>query len=193
MKLAFLDTETTGLNPETAAVLELAIIRRDEETGAESRWYTLIRPTEEEISHAEAKALEINKFSWERWKNAPTMEEMGQQILDLLDGHVLVGHNIGFDEQMLNATLRRHGFNKSVPFTKIDTQTLVMEHLFPLGLKYKGMDKVRKYLGWSMVGAHTAMKDTEDCMHLFDMLWRLSPIDRLILKLRIKLGLTAVS
>ena len=49
-----------------------------------------------------------------------------------------------------------------------------------MGLERVGMDAIRDFLGWSTEGAHTAMKDAEDAMNLFDLLWRSPPerVDR---------------
>ena len=66
-----------------------------------------------------------------------------------------------------------------------------MEHLFPLGLKRASLDSVRGFLGWSMESAHTAMKDTEDALTLFDLLWRMTPWRRFRLRMRLYFSSTA--
>ena len=169
--LCFVDTETTGLDPTVAEVIEIAIIRREPD-GKESRYYTLVLP--ENIEEASPKALEINGYAENptRWKDAPPMSKVGPQILAFLEGGVLVGHTVAFDGRMLAAHLKRAGVEGRVPYYKIDTVTLVYEHLFPKGLKRASMGADREFLGWSAEGAHTASKDTDDAMRLFDLLWR---------------------
>lgn len=181
MKLAFIDTETTGLNPDTSTVVEFAVITTDEKGSELTVWQTKIKPTQKELEDANPKALAVNGFSVEKWKDAPSMAEIGPSILSILEGHTLVGHNVGFDETMLNASLSRSGITKQVPYRKIDTQILVMEHLFPLGLKKASMDSVRRFLGWSESGSHTAMKDAQDAMKLFRLLWRVGWAGKLVL------------
>jgi DNA polymerase-3 subunit epsilon len=175
--IIFLDTETTDLDPDTSAVIEVGMIRREKD-GTETRFHTLIKPTEQELADAHPKALEINGYSADpsRWGDAPAMSEAGPQIVAFAeDVNTICGHNVGFDENMLKAAFKKHGVDGRIPYHKIDTVTLAYEHLFPLGLKSASLDRIRDFLGWSREGAHTAMKDTEDAMKLFNLLWRMTP------------------
>lgn len=174
MKLSIIDTETTGLDPQTSVVLEFAAIIVDNGVVV-SRYETKIKPTEQELQYAHPKALEKNGYTDEAWADAPTVEQVACDIITLLDGCVLVGHNVAFDETMLKANFAAHGITGRIPYHKIDTITLAYEHLTPLGLKSVSLDRVRDFLGWSKDGAHTAMKDVEDTKRLFDLLWRMTP------------------
>ncbi len=174
MKLAIIDSETTGLDPQTSVVLEFAAIIVED--GIEvARYETKIKPTEQELQYAHPKALEVNGYTEEAWADAPTVDEVAYDIITLLDGCTLVGHNVAFDETMLKAHFASHGIKGRIPYHKIDTITLTYEHLTPLGLKSASLDRVRDFLGWSKDGAHTAMKDVEDTKQLFDLLWRMTP------------------
>jgi DNA polymerase III epsilon subunit-like protein len=190
--IVFLDTETTGLDPFRATVLEVAMIRREAD-GSESRFHSKIRPTEQELEEAEPEALRVNGYAAnpEAWEGAPTMAEVGGQISDFVKGaRALCGHNVSFDEKMLAAALKRHGILRKIPYHKIDTVTLAFEHLVPLGLGRVSLDSVRDFLGWSREGAHAALKDAEDAMRLFDLCWRMGFWRRLLLwaRLRLKRG-----
>lgn len=180
MRLAFIDTETTGLNPGEHVVIEFACIIHDD-YGEIERFETRIKPTPDEISRAHPKALEVNGYTPEKWEDAPSIEEVGPRIVEILRDSVLVGHNIPFDESMIKAHLSSRGIKGRIPHRKIDTQALVIEHLFPLGLERASMDSVRDFLGWDKEGAHTAMKDVEDTKNLFYTTWRMGPLKRLIL------------
>ena len=174
--LLFIDTETTGLS-STSTVIEIAMIRREED-GAETRFHTLIKPTEQELADAHPKALEVNGYAADpsRWDDAPSMSEAGPQIVAFAEGaKTLVGHNVAFDERMVMASFDRHGVEGRIPYHKIDTITLTYEHLTPLGLKRASLDTVRGFLGWPLEGGHTAMKDAGDCKKLFDLLWQMTP------------------
>ena len=170
MLLAFVDTETTGLDPDQHEVIEVAIILvQDGKT-----LHTLHRKIKpQHLELADKKALEINGYAAnpDAWALALPMREVGPDIVSLLQGAVLVGHNVGFDEVFLRQNLARAGVKGKVPFHKIDTVTLAFEHLHPLGLKRVALDSIRDFLGWTKEGAHTALKDTEDTKKLFDLLW----------------------
>jgi len=174
MKLAIIDTETTGLDLQTSVVLEFAAIIMD--NGVEvARYGTKIKPTEQELQYAHPKALEKNGYTDEAWADAPTIEQVAPDIVAFLDGCTLVGHNVSFDEGMLKAHFAAYGIEAKIPYKKIDTVTLAYEHLTPLGLKSVSLDRIREFLGWSKAGAHTAMKDVEDTKKLFDLLWQMTP------------------
>lgn len=188
MKYAVIDTETTGLVPGEAVVIEFALVVLCD--GVELvRWVTKIKPTEDEIKRAHPKALEINGYTPEAWADAPSLSDVAPYIIERLEGCVLVGHNVAFDEQMLKAHFASHGIRANIPYRKIDTQVLVMEHLFPLGLNRAALDSVREFLGWSKEGAHTAMKDVEDTIRLFRLTWRMTPWGRFLLRLKLKFGI----
>jgi len=182
--LAYIDTETTGLDPTVAEVIEFALIRVDLD-GHEQRWQTKIKP--ERIEDAHPKALEVNGYTPEAWVDAPAMAEVAPVIIESLEGCVLVGHNVSFDEAMLKANIKRTGVKGRVPYHKLDTVTLAFEHLFPLGLKSASLDAIREFLGWSKFGAHTAMKDTEDAKRLHELLSQAGRRTRLKIQLQRRL------
>jgi len=172
--LAFVDVETTGLDPNVAEIIEIAVIRENTD-GTIQKLHYLIKP--QSLNLADPHALEINGFAADpkRWDSAPLLSDVGDSIVDILIGCILVGHNVSFDEAMIKANLTRAGIDISrVPYHKIDTVTLVLEWLFPLGLRSASLDRVREFLRWSKEGAHTAEKDVEDTRRLFRLLWRLS-------------------
>jgi len=184
MNLAFVDVETTDLDPNKAAILEIAIIRV--EKGVETdRYHTLVKPTPQEMARANPKSLAINGYDPQRWIGAPSIEQVAGRISSIMENCTLVGHNVSFDESIIKAVFLRHGINQKVPYHKIDTVTLVYEHLSPLGLRRASLDSVRDFLGWDKSMAHTALKDTEDVMRLYKKLWRMSLWGSIILRIKI--------
>jgi DNA polymerase-3 subunit epsilon len=166
--LAFLDTETTGLTPGRHEVIEVAALVGDR------LYHWMVRP--ERLEDAEPKALEVNGYARfpERWEGAKTMKEVGPEIMAALKGTVIVGHNVGFDLDMLNGHMRKVGLNPHLPYPKVDTVTLAYTRLVPLGLEKLSLDTIRAFLGWSKEGAHTAVKDVKDTERLYRLLTRTS-------------------
>ncbi len=71
MKRAIIDTETTGLDPNTSVVLEFAaLIIEDGVVLAE--YETKIKPTEQELQYAHPKALEKNGYTDQAGAQPPT-------------------------------------------------------------------------------------------------------------------------
>jgi DNA polymerase III epsilon subunit-like protein len=185
--LAFVDTETTGLDvsPTGAEVIEFTVIL--EKNGKLIDKVThRVKPSRIELAHP--KALEINGYSEEEWKYAIDKETAGFIIEGLLCDNknlVVIGHNVAFDKNGFNALLEECGSEKRVTHRVFDTQALVYEHLIDLGLKSTSLDNVRSFLGWSKEKAHTAEKDTEDCRKLFHKLYQAGMLKRLWWKLTI--------
>jgi len=168
--LAFLDSETTGLTPGKHEVIEVAVLVGD------TLHHWMVRP--ERLEDAEPKALEVNGYAArpERWDGAKTMREVGPEIMRVLKGTVVVGHNVGFDLDMLNGHMRKVGLNPHLPYHKVDTVTLAYTRLVPLGLGKLSLDAIREFLGWSKEGAHTAAKDVTDTARLYELLTRSSTV-----------------
>jgi DNA polymerase III epsilon subunit-like protein len=187
MLLAFIDTETTGLDPHTQEVIEIAIILVD----SGKRTLTLHRKIKpERLEVADPYALKVNGYAAnpEAWNDALPMSVVGPEIVSFLKGAVLVGHNVSFDREFLVRNLERSGIKTKISHRSIDTITLAFEHLQPLGLESMALDSVRKFLGWSAVGAHTALKDVEDTLRLFELVWGLTFWRKCLLRARL-LGL----
>jgi DNA polymerase-3 subunit epsilon len=196
MLLAFIDTETTGLDPQVHEVIEIAIILTHS-NGRTLTYHRKIKP--ERLDVADPIALKVNGYAAnpEAWDDALPMSAVGPEILLFLDnalsdgvilaGHnvVLVGHNVSFDREFLIQNLKRAGLKGNISHRTIDTITLAYEHLQPLGLKSMALDAVRKFLGWSKVGAHTALKDAEDTQRLFQLTWGMTFWRRCLLRARL--------
>lgn len=170
-KYVVFDTETTGLTPEHE-ILEICLYHPD--TG--KMFHTKIKPQNIGIAHP--KALEVNGYSEKAWENAPNFQDVISTIMHFMKDRIVIGHNVQFDLNMLKWGVARlpEDFVKQekvyIPYHCIDTVTLAQEHLVPMGLESVSMDSIRKFLGWSKHGAHTAQKDVKDTYRLFKLLFR---------------------
>ena len=140
-KLAFVDTETTGLDPAIHEILEFSV---EFEDGTQETFK--IAP--QHIETADARALEINGYTPEEWVGALDPHAAAELILKLIGEAILIGHNIGFDVSFLRALLRREGFNANEVGRHCgDTVTLAIEHLVPRGLTALSLKDVMVFLG----------------------------------------------
>lgn len=103
--LAFIDLETTGLDPSRHEILEIAVVRVDGLTLEELDHVTLrVRP--DRIENADPFALHVNGYSPDGWKDAVRLRDALLRIRPLLEGAVLAGHNVGFDRSFLDVAWR---------------------------------------------------------------------------------------
>lgn len=98
-RFAVIDLETTGLgNLDT--ILEIGIVLVD---GNEIvlEWETLVNP-DRDVANTHIHGVDPGMFS-----TAPIFEEIQNDVAKLLDGRILVAHNLPFDRKMLNQQLSR--------------------------------------------------------------------------------------
>ena len=147
-RLLFIDTETTGLNPERHELWEIAAVERVPHTtgpGAETRHRWFVRP--EHLDTAEPVALEIGHF-YERFPTADTYDPQTDILPDhsstfarefekMSRGATLVGANVRFDERFLNDFLRRFRCVPGWSYRLLDVEALTQGYMgldYPVGL-----------------------------------------------------------
>lgn len=201
--LAYLDTETTGLDPSRHEIIDIAIVfnlprvlRAEGEPWTRNLvvrdgvavYQTLIRPAR--IEDASPEALQINGYASDPgpWRSAPEFGQVAEDIYEILANTIMVGHNVAFDGAFLEAELRRAGVGKRLPYHRIDTVTLAHEHLVPCGLDSLSLKNVCTMLGISNEGEHRALPDALRCRAVHRTLSRASRMDRLLWKLRRLIG-----
>ena len=169
MKLAFLDTETTGLKAWNYGkphheIIEIAliIIENGETTYSGSFKFHPRRP-----HTADSKALEICGYQQDVWdKEAIRWNEASiRNLCKRLEGSVIVGHNISFDIGFLRALFKDFNVNFKFP-PQIDTRALAR---LVWGFDSLRMDYIRENVeGMTTDGGHRALKDTEDCVFIYE-------------------------
>jgi len=175
------DCETTGLDTAVHEVIEIAIIL-EYPNGHTEEWSTKIKP--ERLKDAEPKALEINGYADhpEEWDGAPPLHEVAPAILQMLEGCILVGHNVSYDRDILKRNIERTPIPvRRFSYHTIDTVTLVYEHLVPCGLDKVSLKSACDFIGvkLSKADAHTAMGDIRATRALYHTLNRATTPDRL--------------
>jgi len=140
-RLCFIDTETTGLDPFVHEMIEFAAVFQDGTVGQGFR----IKP--QHIETASPKALEVNGYKPEDWKDALAPLDAAERIGKLLDNCILVGHNVGFDIGFIKALLKREEIDAWIDHRHIDTSVLAMEHLPLCGLESASLHNVCVFLG----------------------------------------------
>jgi DNA polymerase-3 subunit epsilon len=153
--MVWLDTETTGLNPDKNDIIEFAGLREDTLETLHLKVYP------ERPENAHPRALEVNGYTREKWDEAGAIEMASAipQIAKFLEGAILAGQNVSFDENFIKATMRRHDVETRIGYHKLDVATLALIRLRPLGAKSVSLGYVCDVLGISNEGAHTALAD----------------------------------
>ena len=147
-----LDLETTGGNPVHDRITEIAAVRV--EAGLEvARWSTLVNP-ETPIS---TFIQNLTGISDALVANAPRFEDVAPDLMALLQGAVLVAHNVRFDHGFLLNELARLD-------TRLHVKTLCTVRLSRLLYpqhKSHGLDAIMQRHGLKTQARHRAMGDVD--------------------------------
>lgn len=137
-KVVFVDTETTGLDPERHEIWECATI---EEDGRETVWQLPV-----DLGRADAIALKIGGFHERRWpsvwgsaRNSQAERALAQELTDprtfagefaeITRGCHLVGAVVSFDAQRLDKLLRSNGALAEWHYHLIDVEAMAVGHI----------------------------------------------------------------
>lgn len=102
---AYLDTETTGIDPEVDKIVEIAIVRY--RAGVREEFHTLVDPqmhipaTASAVHHITDATIAEAKARGE----APTIDEIADKVIEMLDGAHVYSHNAKFDEPFVDGEL----------------------------------------------------------------------------------------
>ena len=100
------DLETTGLNPKTAEIVEIAAHRLSAIGDEVERYYRLVRPPG---GHIPQSATRIHGVDTETVKTSPGIEMVLPEFLGFIQNRILIGHNVAeYDNPILARDLRRY-------------------------------------------------------------------------------------
>ena len=158
------DLETTGLSNYFDSIIEFGAVKVKKGVIIDSK-QTFINPQRDIPPFISSKTNIRN----EDVANAPTIDEIIDELLEFMDGCVLVAHNASFDYPFLNATLSRLGRN---PLTNIVIDTLDLARaLFPSRKTYRLGNIARQYrISYDEEVAHRADYDAQVLSDVFSAL-----------------------
>lgn len=169
-KVAFVDSETLGLNPERHPIWELAIILPD--SGDEHLWQ--VRPTSDERMLADPIAVTISGFE-NRYDDAAALRkgETVDRFSELLAGRHIVGAVPSFDEERLRRLyVECHGMPDRFPwhYRLVDVESGMLAKL-GIGPGEMEPDEMAELLGVSAhPGKHSALGDARWVRDVFEAL-----------------------
>ncbi|MBI1943949.1 MAG: hypothetical protein HYS35_09800 [Betaproteobacteria bacterium] len=154
--LAIVDVETTGAHPAWDRVTEIAVV---EVEGGEvvSEWSTLVNPG----TTIPAAIQALTGISNEMVAGAPAFEDLAAELLERLEGRVLVAHNARFDYGFLRHEFERAGL-------RFQARTLctvkLSRRLYP-GHARHNLDSLIERHGLRCGARHRALGDAQAVWH----------------------------
>ena len=100
------DLETTGINPKTAEIVEIAAHRLSAIGDEVERYHCLVKPPGGRVPRA---ATRIHQIDEETVKNSPGIEMVLPEFSGFIQDRILIGHNVGeYDNPILARDLGRY-------------------------------------------------------------------------------------
>jgi DNA polymerase III subunit epsilon len=166
LPIVAIDTETTGRDPATDRVVEVACVRWERgQITLRKSW--LVNPGRA----IPKEAFDVHGISDEAVKEAPTFAAIVPELLEAMSGAIPLAYNAEFDRKMLTSELARLAATPSPPpaFQKnvewIDP--LVWARELQKLEKSRALGEVAARLGIEISQAHRATDDAEAALNVF--------------------------
>ena len=152
MPIACVDLETTGLNAARDRITEVGLVLIDA-GGRVDRWSSLVDPQ----CWIPPEITCLTGIDAEAVAGAPTFRNLADELLEKLDGRILVAHNARFDTGFLRQSLHREG----IAFApRVLCSVKLSRALFPRARGH-GLDAVTRRLGLACEARHRAPGDVQ--------------------------------
>lgn len=157
---AFLDLETTGLNPENDQILEVGIILTDQDLTETGRYSWLIQ--------AECVPKEISKLTGITnemcQQDGLPLNDVIRKLFSLMKNRTVVIHNASFDLAFLSKASEKYGIEME-GFRTIDTIALAKRKY--RRLNHYRLEDLSEKLEISVQDRHRALSDSELTLKIF--------------------------
>jgi DNA polymerase-3 subunit epsilon len=172
--LAFLDVETTGLDPQKHEVIQIGVVlaRQYDRGGNIGPGIEKIEEIEmkikpERIEDAEEDALRINGYNEAEWMFAPDLKNAMEHLGKKLAGCVQVSHNLTFDSAFIDKSFERAGMSNPMARYKLDTISIAFARLYNRpDVKYS-LKYLCELFQIKNENAHTALADAKALFDLY--------------------------
>ncbi|MCO5258873.1 MAG: exonuclease domain-containing protein [Crocinitomicaceae bacterium] len=161
MIFSVIDVETTGGNPKSSKITEIAIFRHDGHQVID-KFVSLVNP---EMPIPEFVS-NLTGISDGMVQNSPKFYEIAKDIVEFTKDTVFVAHNVSFDYGMIRSEYRRLGYDYRLPhICTVQTSRKLLPNLESYSL-----GKLTKSLGIQLNGRHRAGGDALATAELLSLL-----------------------
>ena len=173
--LAFIDVETTGIDPSVHEIIELGVViarLKDDVLTVVDQFDIKIVP--KHIDNADPVALRVNGYNESDWLFAVEREEALKTFITKTHGAIFVAHNIIFDYGFIEAALKQSGLEHQMHFHKIDTISMAFAVLHTADdINRYSLKALCEYFGIENARAHSAYADAFATYEVFKKLLKL--------------------
>lgn len=175
--LAFVDLETTGLDPEKHEIIEVGCLIA-EQLPRLGKGPTLriidelnLRIKPEHLETAEPEALRLNGYNETDWLFAVDLKSALEALVKKAAGAVMVGQNVSFDWTFLERGFERTGVKHNFHYHKLDLLSMAFAKLYDAeAVQRFSLEALADYFGLKNEHAHTAASDIKVTFEIYKRL-----------------------
>ena len=169
--LTFVDVETTGASLRNSRIIEIGIIRVENDQVVDT-FHSLLDPE----THIPPEILEFTGITQDEIKNAPTFSQIKDTVMELFNDSVFVAHNVKFDYSFIKKefVMLEEQFNAKTMCT-----VNLSRSLFPFYRKHN-LDALIERHGISCVRRHRAIDDAKVLVEFYQKMLDEIPSEVLI-------------
>jgi len=167
INIAVVDTETTGLSPQTNEIIEIAAIIYDpNEDKIIREWEAKAAPRN--IKTASEYALKINGYNEDPNSYTGNIKDIIAEYCNIVSGCTILGQNIKFDMWFINKYLDEFGINqKQHRHRTLELSSITWPIMRKTGSKNTSLASQCEHFGVSNVGAHRALADCRRTLEVY--------------------------
>lgn len=169
-KIAFVDIETTGLSNSHNRIIEIGIIRVEDNEIVQT-YHSLINPQ----THLAPEIEMITGITAKDLENAPTFRNIKEEILEALIDATFVAHNVRFDYGFLKNEFKRENISFS---SKQFCTVKLSRYLYP-SEKRHNLDAIIERFNISCENRHRALNDAKVLYEFYQKLQQSLPTERI--------------
>ena len=159
MRFTAIDIETTGLGPEKAKIIEIGAVKIKDNQVVDTM-ECLVNPR----CKIPTRISELTGITDEMVQQGKDRDEALSELLDFLDGYVLVGQNINFDYSFL----KQWAVNHKCPLEAKACDTLKLARVLLPAEQSKKLEDLCVYFGIERTREHRALDDARETMLVFE-------------------------
>jgi len=159
------DCETTGLDTKMDSIIEVAVALFTFDKVFDE-YETLVDP---QVPIPES-SIEIHNITVEMVKGKPRIKDVLPEVLKLVGKHIIIGHGIKFDIDIITEEASRHGIPCSIQQNKV-IDTLRLARLYG-DSPSNSLARLGSHFNVESDGAHRAMNDVRVNIEVFKHLSR---------------------
>lgn len=167
--LAFIDLETTGLDPERHEIIEIGCLVARPSLEVIAEFEQKVRPTH--LQTAEPEALNINGYNEADWLFSVDLSQAVKLLAEKTADCIMVGQNVSFDWGFLQKAFTQTGVRNQMHFHKLDVISMAYAKLHGQSQPERfGLSALAEYFKIEQKRAHSALDDVRVTFEIYKKL-----------------------